>query len=104
MELWQWHCRNRIKKKKKNLPIDLWQCHCRNKGVKIFFLGNCGNPIAENGKEKKKWFPKSVKELKKSTTSKIFLQHFHNKLQVIRIISSNLNLTMKGIEGLGYIM
>ena len=43
---------------------------------------------------KKKWFPKSGEELKKSVTSTIFLQHFHNKLQVIRIISSNLNLTL----------
>ena len=52
MELWQWHCRNRMKKK--NLPIGLWQCHCRNKEVKKKNLDNCGNPIAENGKEKKK--------------------------------------------------
>ena len=34
-------------------------------------IGNCGNPIAENGKEK-------------NVTFTIFLQHFHNKLQVIR--------------------
>ena len=39
---------------KKNLPIGLWQCHCQNKGVKKKILGNCGNPIAENGKGKKK--------------------------------------------------
>ena len=52
-------------------------------GIFFFFFGNCGNPIAKNGKEKKKLFPKSGKELKKSATSTIFLQHFHNKLQVI---------------------
>ena len=62
--------------------MELWQWHCRNRGVKKK-IGNCGNPIVENGKEKK-WFPKSGEELKKSATSTIFLQHFHNKLQVIR--------------------
>ena len=46
-------------------------------------IGNCDNPIAENGKEKKKWFPKSGEELKKNATSTIFLQHFHNRSQVI---------------------
>ena len=50
---------------KKNFAIGLWQCHCRNKEVKKKNFGNCGNPIAENGKEKKKWFPKSWEELKK---------------------------------------
>ena len=68
---------------KKNFAIGLWQCHCRNRRVKKNF-GNCEKPIAENGKEKKKWFPKSGEELKKNTMSTIFLQHFHNKLQVIR--------------------
>ena len=43
MDLWQWHCQNRRKKKmlqlacdsgiaeiggKKNVTIGLWQCHC----------------------------------------------------------------------------
>ena len=32
--------------------MELWQWHCRNRGVKKKF-GNCGNPIVENGKEKK---------------------------------------------------
>ena len=40
--------------KKKNLPIGLWQYHYRNKGVKKKNLGNCDNPIVENGKEKNK--------------------------------------------------
>ena len=56
----------------------IWQCHCRNRGKKI-----CGNVIAKNGR-KKNWLPKSEEELKKkSATSIIFLQHFHNKSQVI---------------------
>ena len=29
----------------------LWQCHCQNRGKKNY--GNCGNAIAENGREKK---------------------------------------------------
>ena len=47
--------------------------------------GNCGNVIAENGRKKinKEWLPKSMEELKKKTMSTIFLQHFHNKSQVI---------------------
>ena len=47
--------------------------------------GNCGNAIAENGRKKKNsgcwnhmWGIK-----KKSVTSTIFLQYFHNKSQVI---------------------
>ena len=61
---------------------------------------NCGNTITEIEKKKfmaivamplpkmggkiKQWLPKSGKELKKkSVTFTIFLQHFHNKLQVI---------------------
>ena len=51
-------------------------------GGKIFFFGNCGNPIAENGKEKKVVF-EIWGGIKKNATSTIFLQHFHNKLQVI---------------------
>ena len=81
----EWNCGNGIAEIgwKKKIAIGLWQCHCRNRGVKKK-IGNCGNPIAENGKEKKKWFPKSGEELKKSAMSTIFLQHFYNKLQVIR--------------------
>ena len=47
---------------------------------------NCGNQVAENGTNKKKelWLSKSGEELKKKcATSTIFLQHFHNKSQVI---------------------
>ena len=81
----EWNCGNGIAEigwKKKNL-----QLVCGNAiaeiGGNFFFFGNCGNPIVKNGKEKKKLFPKPGKELKKSATSTIFLQHFHNKLQVI---------------------
>ena len=61
--------------------MDLWQWHCRNRGG---ICGNCGNAIAENGREKKIVVAEiwgGVK--KKCSTSTIFLQHFHNKLQVI---------------------
>ena len=51
MELWQWHCQNRMKKK-------IFQLVCGNAIAEIRgkkkILGNCGNPIAENGNEKKK--------------------------------------------------
>ena len=47
--------------------IQLWQCHCRNRGRKKKICGNSGNPIAENGKRKKKWLPKSGEELKKKS-------------------------------------
>ena len=77
MELWQWHCRNRMEKK--NLQLVCGNAIAKIGGNFFFFFGNC----AKNGKEKKKLFPKSGKELKKSATSTIFLQHFHNKLQVI---------------------
>ena len=80
MELWQWHCRNRRENFFCNWFVAL---PLPKQGVKKK-NGNCGNPIAKNGKEKKKWFPKSGEELKKNTMSTIFLQHFHNKLQVIR--------------------
>ena len=51
----------------------------------IYQFMNCGNQVDENGKEKKKlWLPKFGEELKKkSATFTIFLQHFHNKSQVI---------------------
>ena len=64
------------------------ETNCGNAIAKIGkkkFCGNCGNAIAENGKKKKNsgcqnhiWGIK-----KKSATSTIFLQHFHNKSQVI---------------------
>ena len=46
---------------------------------------NCGNAIAENGRKKKIVVAEITCEefLKKSATSIIFLQHFHNKSQVI---------------------
>ena len=46
---------------------------------------NCGNGIAENGRKKKIVVAKiTCEELKKkSVTSTIFLQYFHNKSQVI---------------------
>ena len=82
MELSQWHCRNKMEKK--NFAIGLWQCHCRNRGVKFFFW-QLWQSHCRKWEGKKKWFPKSWEEFKKkSATSTIFLQHFHNKLQVIR--------------------
>ena len=67
---------------------------------KILWDPNCGNAITEierkkkivlaivamalpKMKEEKKNVTKSVKDLKKVVTSTIFLQHFHNKSQVI---------------------
>ena len=55
----------------------------KQEGKKILQLV-CGNAIAENGREKKK----KVAEIwggikKKSVTSIIFLQYFHNKSHVI---------------------
>ena len=48
----------------------------------------CGNVIAEIGGKKKKLaivaIPMPKMGRKKNATSTIFLQHFHNKLQVIR--------------------
>ena len=55
-------------------------------GVKKKNCGNCGNAILENGKEKKIVVAEiwgGIKKKKKSATSTIFLQHFHNKSQVI---------------------
>ena len=68
----EWNYGNGIAKMggKKNL-----QLVCGNViaeiGGKKKKIGNCGNPNAENGMEK-------------NATFTIFLQHFHNKLQVIR--------------------
>ena len=60
----------------------MWQWHCWNRKKKI---GNCGNAIAKNGRKKKIVVAEITCEefLKKSATSTIFLQHFHNKSQVI---------------------
>ena len=46
---------------------------------------NCGNAIAENGRGKKIVVAEIWGEIKKkkNVTSTIFLQHFHNKSQVI---------------------
>ena len=80
MELWQWHCRNRMGKKlhlvcgnaiaeiggKKIFFWQLWQFHCRK------------------WEGKKKVVSEIWRGIKKNATSTIFLQHFHNKLQVIR--------------------
>ena len=66
----------------KGKPI--WQCHCRNRGKKIlwqFWQCHC-----RKWKEKKIMVAKiwgGIKKKKKSVTSTIFLQHFHNKSQVI---------------------
>ena len=49
----------------------------------FFFLWQLWQSHCQKWEGKKKLFPKSGKELKKSATSTIFLQHFHNKLQVI---------------------
>ena len=47
-------------------------------------IGNCGNAIAEIGKEKKIVIVEIWGGIKKiSVTSTIFLQHFHNKSHVI---------------------
>ena len=47
-------------------------------------IGNCGNAIAEIGKEKKIVVAKIWGGIKKiSVTPTIFLQHFHNKSHVI---------------------
>ena len=61
-QMGQWYCRNR---KKKN--------------------GNCGNAIAENGRKKNSGWRNHMWGIKKkkSVMSTIFLQHFHNKSQVI---------------------
>ena len=48
---------------------------------------NCDNQIAENGRKKILWLPKSGEEFKKKKTKVLrpqyFLQHFHNKSKVI---------------------
>ena len=53
----------------------------------IFFLAIVAMPLLKMGgkrKKKKQWLPKSGEKLKKkSVTFTIFLQHFHNKSQVI---------------------
>ena len=46
MDLWQWHCRNRRKKK-------LLQLVCGNAIAEIGKKKFCGNAIAENGRGEK---------------------------------------------------
>ena len=58
MNLWQWHCRNRMKKK--ILPIDLWQYHCRNKGVKKKIWAIVAIPLPKMGRRKKNGFRNSI--------------------------------------------
>ena len=77
MELWQWHCRNRMEKK--NLQLVCGNAIVEIGGKFFFFFWQ----LCQKWEGKKKLFPKSGKELKKSATCTIFLQHFHNKLQVI---------------------
>ena len=81
MDLWQWQCRNRRGKK-------LLQLICGNAIAEIGgkFCDNCGNAIAKIGG--KFCVNCGIAEIyggikKKSATSTIFLQHFHNKSQVI---------------------
>ena len=71
MELWQWHCRNRMGKK---LHLICGNVIAEIGGKKKF--GNCSNLIAENGKEKKKWFLKSGEELKKILRPQYFYNIF----------------------------
>ena len=58
----------------------LGQFHCRNREKKFVAM-----PLSKmGGKKKKKRLPKYGEELKKkSVTFTIFLQHFHNKSQMI---------------------
>ena len=81
----EWNCGNDIAKiglKKKNL-----QLVCGNAIAEIgrifFFFWQLWQSHCQKWEGKKKLFSKSGKELKKSATSTIFLQHFYNKLQVI---------------------
>ena len=60
----------------------MWQWHCRNRKKKKF--GNCGNAIAEMGGKKIVVAEITCEKLKKkSDTFTIFFQYFHNKSQVI---------------------
>ena len=92
----EWNCGNDIAEIgwKKKIAICLWQCHCQNREVKKKNLAIVAIPLSKMGR-KKKWFPKSGEELKKSATSTIFLQHFHNKLQVISYCGGQLSRMFK---------
>ena len=63
-----------------------WPSRCEVLEVGCPKETNCGNAIADNGRKKKvvaeTWW--GIK--KKSATSTIFLQHFHNKSQVINYL------------------
>ena len=85
--MWNGICGNGIAEIgwKKKLQLVCGNAIAEIRGKKKNF-GNCGKSHCRKweGKKEKKWFPKSEEELKKSATSTIFLQYFHNKLQVIR--------------------
>ena len=67
--------------KKKIVAIGLWQCHCRNREKKIVAIVAMPLPKMEGKKIVVAKIWGGIK--KKSATFTIFLQHFHNKLQVI---------------------
>ena len=73
MELWQWHCRNRMEKKNCNWFVAM---PLPKQGVKKKFFGNCGKSHCRKweGKKEKKWFPKSeeIKKKKKCYVHNIF--------------------------------
>ena len=73
--------------------MDLWQWHCRNRGG---ICGNCGNVIAENGREKKIVVAEIWGGVKKNV---LRLQYFYNifttNYRLLVIISSNLNLILR---------
>ena len=90
----------------------LRQCHCRNREKKeIFFFGNCGNGIAENGGKNwmelwqchcRKWEEKKnvVAGIWEEILKKVLrLQYFYNTFTTnhrwLVIISSNLILTLR---------
>ena len=58
---------------------------------------NCGNQVAKNGREKKKWLPKSGEEFfkKKVLCPQYFYNIFTTNHKWLVVISSNLNLTLK---------
>ena len=111
-ELRQYHCRNstkvgerKIKSRREKFfifgntiteipsahtycPSGCSKCECaqgKPNAGNFFFFGHCGNAIAKNGRKKKIVVAEiTCEELKKkSAMSTIFLQHFHNKSQVI---------------------
>ena len=59
----------------------MWQWHCRNR--KKIFLAIVTMPLPKIEGKKIVVAKITCEELKKSATSTIFLQHFHNESQVI---------------------